>query len=256
MYRFVYVAKFSQDGDFISSPLLDAIVGCKLMHVKVNPEVALVADIDTVDIMCRVTFGRKVSNFKERSANEVHTLRERRKKGHKINESNPTVHKIEKLIFTALQRLRDVKVQGKMFAKLRKLISSRNEATAISHFGGIGMLSNAMTNHKEKSLIQAEAIATLAELAWADPSLCCETVKAGCISLVLAAMEKHHAYAKLQQMAIGYFRSLSYDAKCCQSMNKFKTVDAVIRSMYKNPKKFGIICEGRYVITNATSNSS
>lgn len=196
----IYVAKLSRDKNLVSTSLLEAVVGCNLMRVKVNPEIALVAVIDTGETTCRVTFGHNnASNFQDCSANKIHRIKERQKReGYIINECYPTVRKIKQLIFRAQQRCRDAKVQRTTFAKLRKLIESEDEAAAIVNCGGIGMLSNAMIIHSEKPLVQAEAVATLAELAWADSSLCGKTVKAGCISIVLAAMERHYAHATLQ----------------------------------------------------------
>ena len=263
-------------------PLLEAMVGDKLVRVKLSPDPSLEAIVNGEQIDCHIIVGqgnalegeKKLWNNRRTkpgrlvaSGNNKHVTwdphllsREsggcinpkanRRTKRKKCSSpvhiaKNSATAKLEKLIGSALRQYDDAKAQELACIALRKLIVSKEAANTIVYLGGINMVATAMLNHTVRPITQAEALATLAEMTWANPSLGTDTIKGGCLSLTLATMGRHEVHFNVQQMAIGYFRALSYDSKCCRLMTKSNVVDIVVRSMRRNPKKLDVLREGR-----------
>jgi hypothetical protein len=115
--------------------------------------------------------------------------------------------------------------------------------------GGVRMLSNAMRRHPTRPTSQAEAMCTLAEIAWACPrpggAAMVRRGGKGCLDQALAAMDRHPTHAKVQQMACGLFRVLSYYADCCASLKSKNVALAVATSIRRNPRKLNVMMEGR-----------
>jgi hypothetical protein len=167
---------------------------------------------------------------------------------------DPVANKIRLIIKKALKHSDDSKVQDKACEMLRKWATSDDIASKIISLGGLKMVSKAMRDHPEKSIVQAEASALLAELVWFNPPCITEIIAEGFLSLVLTSMKSHDTHAKVQQMGCGFFRAMSYDFANHPDIDGVNGVGAIIDSMKRNPKKYDVLKEGCYFLQNMLCN--
>ena len=253
--------------------VLEAKVENKMIRCKLNPELLLEARVKGKSITCNVVIGKRTPD--DRKKGLYHTSRLRKRKGkHDLDdakESRPslpfktsmgiskrqkssppndivkddTTIKIQKLIATASMNDDNTTVQDYTCAALRKYIVNEVLVSYIVRLGGIRMLANAMSNHPDRPIILAQAMRTLADIAWVNPSFGSKIVKEGCLKLIIASMDRHGTYSKVQQMGCGLFLALSYELECCHAMLKSNAIMAVVESMRRNPKKLNVLKEGR-----------
>jgi hypothetical protein len=167
---------------------------------------------------------------------------------------DPVANKIRLVIKKALKHPDDSKIQDKACEVLRKWATSDDIASKIVFLGGLKMLSKAMRDHPEESIVQAEASALLAELVWVNPPCITEIIAEGFLSLVLTSMKNHETHHKVQQMGCGFFRAMSYDFANHPSINSVDGVSEIIDSMKRNPKKHDVLKEGCYFLQNMLCN--
>ena len=111
-----------------------------------------------------------------------------------------------------------------------------------------------MSDHPDKTIVQAEASALLAELVWVNPPCITEIIAEGCLSLVLISMKRHETNHKVQQMGCGFFCAMSYDVANHPSIYSVSGVGAIIDSMKMNSKKYDVLKEGCYFLQNMLCN--
>ena len=167
---------------------------------------------------------------------------------------DPVGNKIRLVIKKALKHPDDSKVQDKACEVLRKWATSDENASKIISLGGLKMISKAMRDHPEQSIVQAEAIALLAELVWVNSPCIADIIAEGCLSLVLLSMRRHDTHPKVQQMGCGFFRAMSYDFANHPSIDSVNGVGAIIDSMKRNSKQFDVLKEGCYFLQNMLCN--
>ena len=119
--------------------------------------------------------------------------------------------KIRKHINSARRDPKNSKAQDKACEFLRKYMTSPEAIKKMILFGGVEMICNAMKDHPDKSIVQAEACCTLAEMIWVDPTISTKLAHEGAINLIATCMDRFGNNVKVQQMGCGVFRALSYD---------------------------------------------
>ena len=107
------------------------------------------------------------------------------------------------------------------------------------------MIVNAMKAHPDKSIVQAEACATLCTIVWVYPKASKEIVKAGsgCLPLVIQALKNHPKHSKVNQMGCGMFRSLSYENENHYFINSVNALEAILDSLVNNSNKLAVLKE-------------
>ena len=169
-------------------------------------------------------------------------------------KNDPVGNKIRLIIVKALTHPAHHKIQDKACEKLRKMVASVDIVSQILHLGGLKMVSKAMRDHPERTIVQAEASALLAELVWVNPPCITDIIAEGCLSLVLISMKRHETNPKVQQMGCGFFRAMSYDFVNHPSIFSINGVVAIIDAMMKNSKKYDVLKEGCYFLQNMLCN--
>jgi hypothetical protein len=168
-------------------------------------------------------------------------------KEHAIVTCDEVSNKIKAIINKALRHESDHKAQVKAFEHLRKLIVDEESAEKVCEkvlqLGGVDMITLAMKVHPDKSVVQAEASATLSDLAWKYPMCSRKLFDHGCLSLVVQAMNTYTNHAKVQLQGCGFFRTLSYENENHYFINSANGFEAVLDSMSNNPKKRDVVKE-------------
>ena len=169
-------------------------------------------------------------------------------------KDDPVGNKIRLVIIKALKNPDDYKMQDKACEILRSMATNIENASKIVQFGGLKMVSKAMSDHLQKSIVQAEASALLAELAWTNPSCIAAIANEGCLQLILISMQMHAKHIKVVQMGCGFFRAMSYDFAFHPHIHAVNGLGVVIDSMKTNRKKYDILKEGCYFLQNILCN--
>ena len=167
---------------------------------------------------------------------------------------DPVGNKIRLIIMKALKNPNDSKTQDKACEVLRFMAKSDTNCDKIVQLGGLTMLTKAVNDHPDKTIVHAEASALLAELSWVNPSCIGKIVEEGCLQLVLKSLEQHGTHLKVQQMGVGFFRALSYDFVNHASIESVNGVGSIINSMKRNLNKYDIMKEGCYFLQNILCN--
>ena len=116
------------------------------------------------------------------------------------------------------------------------------------------MVAHATCEHYEKSIVQAEACALLAEMIWVSPASARNIIDDGFLKIVIESMKRHQKHLKVQQMSVGLMRALSYDFANHDAILSVDGVNQVIESMKRNPKKLDVMREGCYFLQNILCN--
>ncbi|KAL9191156.1 hypothetical protein ACHAXT_000862 [Thalassiosira profunda] len=170
-------------------------------------------------------------------------------------KNDPVGNKMRQIIIRALKRPEESKVQDKALEHLRGLVAgSAENASKVILLGGLTMTSKAMKDHFDKSVVQAEACALLAEIIWENPSFIPAILEEGFLGLVLSSMRYHGSQPKVQQMGCGVFRALSYVYEFHETIYRVNALGAIIDVMRASAKKFDILKEGSYFLQNITCN--
>jgi len=162
--------------------------------------------------------------------------------------------KMKSIINKALKQSSDSKIQDKACENIRKLVNSAQDAEKVIRLGGLKMIANAMRSHPSVTLVLAEANCTLSELLWKNPKCISAIINEGILPLLIESMQHHGTHLKVQQMACGFWRSMSYDFQEHMTIYRFNGVQAVVDSMKRNPTKFEILKEGCFFIQNIVCN--
>ena len=152
--------------------------------------------------------------------------------------------KIRKIINNASRNPLDSKIQDKACEHLRKFTDSKDYIQKIVLSGGIEMIADAMEQHPDKTIVQAEAYATLAEMVFLCPEIAAKLIHMGILDLILACMGNKKNNDKVQQMGCGVFRALSHSTDNMDIIMKSGGVSAVLSSMKENPKRLLVQREG------------
>lgn len=241
--------------------LLEAVIGDRTLMIRVTPEPVLEATIrvvksdleleaavDDKHIMCSVTFGKET--MPEPSETEDEEDDEQLEDDVKEFMQGADANAIQTLISNNLSNFNDSQTQDDSFILLRSFIKTEASAVAIVRMNGIQMLSKTLRLHPDQPTSLAEAISTLAEIAWASPKKGGEAIiqcGTSCLDLTLAALVRHPVDAMVQQMACGLFRALSYNPDCCAELNSKRVVSAVVDSIRRNTEELDLVMEARFV---------
>jgi len=125
-------------------------------------------------------------------------------------KDDPLGSKMRSIIIRSLKNRDNFKLQEKALENQRLMVTSADNVAKLILLGCLTMVSTAMTAHTDKSIVQAEASALLAELAWLNQSCTVAIVEEGCIQLVLKSLKQHGIDQKVQQMGCNFFRALSF----------------------------------------------
>ena len=160
-------------------------------------------------------------------------------------KDDPVCQKIKAIINKASNHLSDNKIQDKSCEQLRKLIVNDENAEKVMQLGGLSMIVAAMKAHNDKAVVQAEACATLTELLWRYPMSSKNIMDAGCLPLVVQALNNHrnNSKTKLQQMGCGLFRTMSYENELHYFINRVNGFEAVLDSMIHSHNKVAVLKE-------------
>ncbi|EJK52318.1 hypothetical protein THAOC_28422 [Thalassiosira oceanica] len=205
-------------------PILEATVNGRKVLVRVTPEPLLEA---AKGVEVRVILGGKSlegDNYKDSAVNDesnaIDRATENRIKKHEGWQARELFHRdIEEM---ALQRDGGggCRTAGKS-PRLCVCASSSALTRIIENVkGGVTLCSSALSAHLSRSMVQAEAMCTLAEIAWACPALGFQTVTEGCLDLVVSGMTAHTEDGMVQLHGLGYLRALSYDPASCKKLSK------------------------------------
>jgi len=167
-------------------------------------------------------------------------------------KDDPLGSKMRSIIIRSLKNRDNFKLQEKALENQRLMVTSADNVAKLILLGCLTMVSTAMTVHTDKSIVQAEASALLAELAWLNQSCTVAIVEEGCIQLVLKSLKQHGIDLKVQQMGCNFFRALSYDFANHPIIDRFSGVGAVIDSMKQNADKYDVLKEGSYFLQNVS----
>ena len=178
-----------------------------------------------------VVFSFKISSFK---------------KAYKDTESI----KIRRVIKSALRDPTDYKVVDKACEHLRKCMKSVESVKTAMLFGGVEMICNAMRDHLEKNILQAEACCTLAEMIWVFPGISTKLAHMGVIDLIVTSIHSCPNNSKVQQMGCGALGAFSYDENFTQHIMDAGGVQAVVAAMERFPKKVAVLREGCFFFQN------
>ena len=163
---------------------------------------------------------------------------------------DPASIKIRKVIKTALRDPSDSKAVDKACEQLRKCLKSAESVKTAILFGGVEVICNAMRDHLEKSILQAEACCTLAEMVWLFPGISTKLAHMGAINLIVNSIHNCPNNFKVQQMGCGALGALSYDTNNIQHIMDAGGLWAVIAAMERFPKKHAVQKEGCYFLQN------
>ena len=164
---------------------------------------------------------------------------------------------IHKIMKAARKSPMDSKVQDKACEQLRKLVTpslSPSECCVkIILAGGIELISKAMSQHPDKSILQAEASATISELVWAKPELAIKLAHMGIVQQIIRGMESFPVHPKVKHFGCSAFRSLSDEVSNIVVINNGYGITATLNSIKRNPKKLGVqkeACSKYYVVAS------
>lgn len=165
-------------------------------------------------------------------------------------KDDPVGSKMRSVIIRSLKNPDNFKLQEKAFENLRLMVTSADNVAKLILLGCLTMVSTAMNVHPDKSIVQAEASALLAELVWVNQSCTVAIVEEGCLQLVLKSLSVTDL--KVQQTGCIFFRALSYDFANHPIIDRFLGVGAVIDSMKRNADKYDVLKEGCYFLQNVS----
>ena len=163
---------------------------------------------------------------------------------------DPESVKIRKIINSARRNAKDCKACDKACEHLRKHLSSTDNLEKIILWRGIEMICDAMREHPEKTIVQAEACCTLAEMIWLDPTISTKLAHEGAIELIATCMNRFTTNLKVQQMGCGAFRALTYDEASVPFIKDADGLATVLSSMKANPSKLLVQREACYFLQN------
>jgi len=163
---------------------------------------------------------------------------------------DPESIKIRKIINSARRNSKDSKACDKACEFLRKHLSSSDSLEKIILWRGIEMICDAMREHPDKTIVQAEACCTLAEIIWLDPTVSTKLAHEGAIELIATCMNRFTTNTKVQQMGCGAFRALTYDEASVPFIRDADGLTAVLSSMKNNPTKLLVQREACYFLQN------
>jgi len=163
---------------------------------------------------------------------------------------DPESVKIRKIINSARRNATDSKACDKACEHLRKHLSTTDNLEKIILWRGIEMICDAMREHPDKTIVQAEACCTLAEMIWLDPTIATKLAHEGAIELIATCMNRFATNLKVQQMGCGAFRALTYDETSVHFISDADGLAAVLSSMKNNPTKLLVQREACYFLQN------
>ena len=169
---------------------------------------------------------------------------------------DPDSVKIRKWINSAARKPNDHKAQDKACERLRKYLTSIDDAKKVVLFGGVEVICKAIQNHSNKSIVVAEASCTLADLTWIYPGISSKLVHMGAIELIIDAMNNSPSDPnKVLQMGCAAFRALSYTNNHIKKIIDSGALRVVLISMERNPNKFGLQNQGCNFLQNIVTHS-
>ncbi len=168
---------------------------------------------------------------------------------------DPESVKIRKIIKSAVRDPSDSKTVDKACERLRKCMKSAENVKTAMLFGGVEMLCNAMKDHPDKNILQAEACCTLAEMLWVFPGISKKLAYMNTIDLIVSSIHRCSNNSKVQQMGCGALGAFSYDESFTKQIIDAGGLRAVEVAMERFPKKLAVLMEGCYFFQNMIARS-
>lgn len=169
-------------------------------------------------------------------------------------KGDPVGNKIRLIIKKAFEKNGDAEVQETALDHLRFITKTAENADRAIKLGAVKMTRKAMNDHPEKSKVQSEANAFLAELVWVYPPCIATILREGCIPLVLKSIDFHDRNIQVCTSAISVFRAISYDFSNHWIVNNFKATASVIETMKVNQESNEVLGEGALFLQNIVCN--
>ncbi len=169
--------------------------------------------------------------------------------------TDPESIKIRKIVKSALRDPSDSKTVDKACERLRNCMKSVESVKTAMLFGGVEMLCNAMRDHPDKSILQAEACCTLAEMLWVFPAISTKLAHMNAINLIVTSIHRCSNNSKVQQMGCGVLGAFSYDENFTKHILDAGGLQAVEAAMERFPKKVAVLMEGCYFFQNLIARS-
>lgn len=169
-------------------------------------------------------------------------------------KGDPVGNKIRLVIKKAFEKNGDAEVQETALDHLRFIAKTAENADRAIKLGAVKMARKAMNDHPEKSKVQSEANAFLAELVWVYPPCIATILREGCLPLVLKAIDFHDRNIQVCTSAISVFRAISYDFSNHWIVNNFKATASVIETMKVNQESNEVLREGALFLQNIVCN--
>ena len=145
-----------------------------------------------------------------------------------------------KIIKHARRNMKDSKIQDKACELLRKLATSPDSVGKLVLLGCVEFLNDVMSRHIDKSIVQAEACAAIAEIAWVEPIMALKIAHVGLVQRIIHCMDVFPVHSKVQQMGCGAFRALSYDGSKIVVINNTYGLAPALKAIKKNPRKLAV----------------
>ena len=145
-----------------------------------------------------------------------------------------------KIIKHARRNMKDSKTQDKACELLRKLATSPDSVGKLVLLGCVEFLNEIMTRHVDKSIVQAEACAAIAEMAWVEPIMAVKIAHVGLVQRIIHCMDVFPVHSKVQQMGCGAFRALSYDGSKIVVINNTYGLAPALKAIKRNPRKLAV----------------
>jgi hypothetical protein len=169
-------------------------------------------------------------------------------------KGDPVGNKIRLIIKKAFEKNGDAEVQETALDHLRFIAKTAENAERAIKLGSLKMTRKAMNDRPEKSKVQAQANALLAQLVWVYPPCIATILREGCIPLVLKSIDFHDRNIQVCTSAISVFRAVSYDFSNHWIVNNFKATASVIETMKVNQESNEVLSEGALFLQNIVCN--
>jgi len=169
-------------------------------------------------------------------------------------KGDPVGNMIRLIMKKAFEMSDDAEVQETACEHLRFIVKTVENAERAIKLGALKMVSKAMNDHPEKSSVQSEANAFLAELIWVYPPCIVTILRDGCLPLVLKSMDFHDKHVQVCTSAISVFRAMSYDFSNHWICNNINATTSIIESMKINQTSREVLKESCLFLQNIICN--
>ena len=170
-------------------------------------------------------------------------------------KGDPVGNMIRLIMKKAFEMAHDAEVQEMACEHLCFIAKTADNVERAIKLGALKMVSKAMNDHPEKSSVQSEAAAFLAQVVWVHPPCIITILREGCLPLVLKSMDFHDKNVQVCTSAISVFRAMSYDFSNHWICNNINATASIIVSMKTNQSRKEVLKEGCLFLQNIICNN-